>query len=128
MLALLHAFPEEVYFGFDATVTFSKATQLHECAFDVPLARLLLETGAPSTIPSLVTKTVNSKHVFGHAGYIPFIAASMAHYAAKNSQNRRYLAMHTSGTTTANNDNGITAEVIARAAAVNTQLLYGISF
>ena len=112
----------------DSTVTFSKATQLHECAFDVPLSRVLLETGAPATIPSIVTKTVDSKQVFGHSGYIPFIAASMAHYAAKNSQNSRYLAMHTRGTATANNDNGITAEVIARAAAVNTQLLYGISF
>ena len=115
----------------DSTVTFSKATQLHECAFDVPLSRVLLETGAPATIPSIVTKTVDSKQVFGHSGYIPFIAASMAHYAAKNSQNSRYVATNTSGTATANDhndDDGITAEVIARAAAVNTQLLYGISF
>ena len=37
-----------------AVVTFAKARNIHELAFDVPLDRLLLETDAPYFVPSQI--------------------------------------------------------------------------
>jgi len=61
MSLLLQTFPDNIWFGFDSTVTFGKATYLHECAFDLPLSKLLLESGSPRTIPSEVAKSWGRK-------------------------------------------------------------------
>uniref|UniRef100_A0A7S1FQI0 CCHC-type domain-containing protein n=1 Tax=Corethron hystrix TaxID=216773 RepID=A0A7S1FQI0_9STRA len=105
MNALLQTFPENIWLGFDATVSFSKAKIVHECAFEVPLDKLLLETGEPTTIHSTLTKA-KGRQAFGHPGLIPFIAQSLA--AKKNSALEE------------------TPEKLARAAATNTSLLYKI--
>ena len=69
----LSAFPDNIFVGFDGSVTFAKATALHECVFDAPLDKMLLETGTPRTIPSVVTKALG-REAFAHSGLIPFIA------------------------------------------------------
>lgn len=46
MMTLIHRFPGRVWIGLDGSVTFAKAGSLvHECAFDIPIECLLLETG-----------------------------------------------------------------------------------
>jgi Tat protein secretion system quality control protein TatD with DNase activity len=78
MISLLNNnnFADNVWFGFDSTVTFAKASHIHECAFDVPLDRILLETGA-NTIPSVVTKAMG-REAFSSSGLVPFIAQAIA--------------------------------------------------
>ena len=43
-----------LFIGMTAVVTFAKARNIHELAFDVPLDRLLLETDAPYFVPSQI--------------------------------------------------------------------------
>ena len=75
-MSLLQSFPNNVWFGFDSTVTFAKASHVHECAFDVPLDSILLETGSNS-IPSVVTKSMG-RHAFSSSALVPFIAQAIA--------------------------------------------------
>ena len=75
LLKLLQAFPNNLYIGMNATVGFSKATVAHECAFDVPLNRLLLETD--NVIPAPVTKAMGRK-AFSHCGLVSYCAAAVA--------------------------------------------------
>jgi Tat protein secretion system quality control protein TatD with DNase activity len=75
MLKLLKAFPDTVYFGMNPAVGFAKAAAAHECAFDVPLNRLLLETD--NVIPAPVTKSMGRK-AFSHSGLVSYCAAAVA--------------------------------------------------
>ena len=77
LTALLSAFPDNILVGFDGSVTFTKATALHECVFDAPLDKMLIETGTCRTIPSVVTKALG-REAFAHSGLIPFIADAIA--------------------------------------------------
>mmetsp|Transcript_21989 Transcript_21989/g.36399 ORF Transcript_21989/g.36399 Transcript_21989/m.36399 type:complete len:276 (+) Transcript_21989:1-828(+) len=99
---LLDRFPKNVWIGIDGTVTFQKATRAHECAFDVPLDRLLLETG--TTIPSQVALKLG-RDAFVHGGWIPFVAESIAR---------------------CKKDAMMTADVVARVASQNTNQVYGL--
>jgi Tat protein secretion system quality control protein TatD with DNase activity len=103
MAALLHR--DNVWIGMDGTITFQKAAHAHACAFDVPLDRLLLETG--TTIPSQVASMMG-KDAFVHGGWIPFLAESVAHYKTSESVS-------------------ISAEAVARAASANTKTVYRLS-
>ena len=104
MTLLLKTFPNNIWFGFDGTVTFGKATLLHECAFDLPVSKLVLESGSPRTIPSEVAKSWG-REAFCHSGLIPHIANAIAY--RKDS-----LLVN------------VTAEMVARSASENTLLLY----
>ena len=106
LTALLNAFPDNVVVGFDGTVTFAKATALHECVFDVPLTKILLETGSPRTIPSVATKA-QGREAFAHSGLVPFIADAIA---------------------TQKKTDAITAESVARIASENYIKLYSPTF
>ena len=76
MNALLQAFPRNIQaVGLDGTVTFAKATDLHECAFDIPLDKLVIETA--SVIPSQVNHRLG-RTAFFHSGWWPFVAQSVA--------------------------------------------------
>jgi hypothetical protein len=77
MLSLLAAFPKNVIIGFDATLSFAKATYLHECAFEVPLDKFVLMTS--TTIPATVANAFG-RDAFFHSGLWPFVAVAMAHY------------------------------------------------
>jgi Tat protein secretion system quality control protein TatD with DNase activity len=98
MCQLLLQYPDNVYIGLDGTVTFSKAAAAHACAFDVPLDKLLLETG--TNIPSQVAAAVG-RDAFPHSGWIPYTAAAVA-------QQKKI----------------VTAAHVARMAAINTRQLY----
>ena len=74
---------KNIYVGMDGSVSFTKTTHLHECAFEVPLDRLVLETGTPHTIPPSVTKS-QGRSAFVHSGHIPFIAEAVAKYKRGN--------------------------------------------
>jgi Tat protein secretion system quality control protein TatD with DNase activity len=102
MMHLLSAFPDTLYVGMNATAGFAKNKLAHECAFSVPLDRLLLETDAPHVIPAPVVAAMGRK-AFGHAGCIPFVASA--------------VAQHKRGT--------VTAVDVARQASHNTIRLYG---
>ena len=104
MHKLLNSYPRNVWVGMDGSVTFSKAKHAHECAFDVPLTRLVLETGTPTTIPAPVASTLG-REAFCHSGLIPYIAEAVARYRASSSLDS-------------------TAETVARCAASNTIELY----
>ena len=109
MNELVQKFPNQVYIGMDATVTFSKANEMHECAFELHPNRLLLETGRPGTIPSILTRTMG-RDAYGHPAWsIPWIAESMASHSSP---------MH------GNDGEPLNATSIARAASANTTLLY----
>jgi Tat protein secretion system quality control protein TatD with DNase activity len=101
MKMLLLEFPQHIWFGMDASVGFAKATHMHECAFDVSLSHLLLETGSPRTIPPIVGQVLG-RDAFCHSGMIPLIAEAMA----------------------AHKKGSHTAEDIGRAASINTVSLY----
>eukprot|EP00977_Amphora_coffeiformis_P013754 scaffold3667_cov180-Amphora_coffeaeformis.AAC.15 len=76
MVALLKAFPSNIRaVGLDPSVGFAKATDLHECAFDVPLDRLVLETS--TTIPVQVNDRMG-RAAFFQSGWWPFVAQSVA--------------------------------------------------
>jgi Tat protein secretion system quality control protein TatD with DNase activity len=77
MVQLLQQYKSNLWIGLDATATFSKAAykQAHDCAYEVPLNRILIETG--TVIPSSIAKHY-TKEAFVQAGWMPFIAASVA--------------------------------------------------
>jgi len=77
MTSLLQKFPDTLWVGMDGSVSFSKAVQAHECAFDVPLDRLLLETG--NNIPASVA-SVLGRQAFPHSGLIPHVAVAVAEH------------------------------------------------
>jgi TatD related DNase len=105
MMSLLQAFPNgNLYFGFDATVTFSKASHIHECAFDVPLTKVVLETGRTNTIPAVVARFMG-RDAFSHSGLVPFVAEALAAIKGKH-------------------DGTVTAAHVARMATQNTLKLY----
>lgn len=103
MNKILETFPDNVWVGMDGTMSFGKAKNAHECAFDVPLSKLLLETGLPQTIPADVARTLG-REAFCHSGLVPYLAAALA--------GLRSSALE------------ITAEDVARAASANTVALY----
>jgi len=75
MMALLQAFPNNLAaIGLDGAVTFAKATHLHECAFEVSLDRLVLETS--NVIPSNVAIAMG-RAAFSQSGWWPFVAESI---------------------------------------------------
>jgi Tat protein secretion system quality control protein TatD with DNase activity len=78
MMSLLSAFPHNLKLvGMDGSVSFTKATHLHECAFEIPLASLVLETS--TVIPSHVANALGRDASF-HSGWWPFVAEAVAHY------------------------------------------------
>jgi Tat protein secretion system quality control protein TatD with DNase activity len=104
MTSLLKAFPETLYVGMNASVGFTKSALAHECAFDVPMNRLLLETDAPYAIPTPVA-TAMGRAAFCHSGLVPFCAAAVAELKKMTE------------------DDGVVQ--VARVAAANTVRLYG---
>lgn len=98
MLALLQN-NTNIWIGMDASVGFAKAKHLHESAFDVPLSKLVLLSGQPSTTPPQIGQR---RDVFCHSGHIPHVAQAVAECKR----------------------GGVTAESVARQAAANTLLLY----
>ena len=102
MVKLLGAFPETIWVGFNGSVGFAKATVTHECAFDIPLGKLLLESDAPLVIPAPVASAMG-RGAFCHSGLIPFVADAVS--GVKKG--------------------AASAVEVARAAAENTALLYG---
>jgi Tat protein secretion system quality control protein TatD with DNase activity len=101
MIKLLQAFPDTLYVGMNGTVGFAKSSDAHECAFDVPLNRLLLETDAPLAIPTQVNNSMG-KTAFCHPGLVPFVAAAIADLKKT-----------------------LSADAVARVASENTVALYG---
>jgi len=106
LTALINAFPDNIFVGFDSTVSFAKASALHECVFDVPLTKVLIETGNPRTIPSVATKALG-REAFAHSGLVPFIADAIS------TQKKTKL---------------LTAEKIARISSENCIKLYSPTF
>ena len=102
MVKLLGAFPETIWVGFNGSAGFAKATVTHECAFDIPLGKLLLESDAPLVIPTPVASAMG-RGAFCHSGLIPFVADAVS--GVKKG--------------------AASAVEVARAAAENTALLYG---
>jgi Tat protein secretion system quality control protein TatD with DNase activity len=100
----LQKFPHNIWIGMDGSVTFAKVTRAHECAFEVPLSKVLLETGAPTTIPSQISKS-KGREAFCHSGLVPYIAESIAEFKSGGALD-------------------VSAEEVARAASTNTILLY----
>jgi hypothetical protein len=74
MISLLKAFPSNLFIGTDGKVSFSKTTQLHECAFDLELPKLVLFTIL------VVTANKLGRYAFFHSATIPYIAQAVAHY------------------------------------------------
>ena len=74
---LLQAFPQNLYFGLNATIGYTKHKHLHECAFALPLDRCILESDAPNAIPSQLH---HQKKVFCHSGCILYTAVSVAEH------------------------------------------------
>ena len=103
MMGLLKDFPDRLWIGIDGSVSFSKATLAHECAFDVPLDRLLLETGCNNNIPTPVA-TALGRQAFAHSGLLPYVAAAVAKHKTHSSSHQ-----------------------VARAASENAIQLYGLS-
>ncbi|KAL3898138.1 MAG: hypothetical protein SGARI_006750, partial [Bacillariaceae sp.] len=77
MLSFCKAFPT-LTIGLDSSLTFQKAKHLHECAFELDLSRLVLETN--SVIPSQVANRMG-RDAFSHPGLIPFIATAVAKHS-----------------------------------------------
>jgi hypothetical protein len=101
--SLLSEFPDNVWVGMDGSVTFAKNARAHECAFDVPLSKLVLETGTPNVIPAAVANAMG-REAFCHSGLIPYVAEALAGFKSPALD--------------------ISAEQVARAASLNTLLLY----
>lgn len=81
MLAMIQAFPTNlVAVGLDASVSFSKAEYLHDCAFELLLDRLILETS--NIIPSNVANMMG-RRAFPQSGWWPFVAESVSKYKEK---------------------------------------------
>jgi len=98
MLSLLQQFPDTLWVGMNGSVSFSKAAQAHECAFEIPLNRLLLETG--SNIPAPVASALG-RQAFPHSGLIPHVAVAIA-------EHKKYVS----------------PDEVARQASLNTIQLY----
>ena len=77
MLSFLQGFPENLYIGLTGAVGFSKAVHIHECAFEIPLDRLVLAT--TTVIPSEIANTLG-RDAFYHSGLWSFVAAAVAKY------------------------------------------------
>jgi hypothetical protein len=103
----LKAFPDTLYIGFNATVGFTKSTLVHECAFDVPLSRVVLETDAPHSTPAAAVAALG-RSSFCHSGLIPFVAAAVAECKGNPGQM-----------------GSVSAVQVARIASENTARLYG---
>mmetsp|Transcript_10638 Transcript_10638/g.16288 ORF Transcript_10638/g.16288 Transcript_10638/m.16288 type:complete len:469 (-) Transcript_10638:8-1414(-) len=73
MISLLKVFPN-LFIGLNASATFSKATNLHEVIFEVPLSRLLLETS--EAIPTHVSKSFG-RQASPHCAWWPFVAQAV---------------------------------------------------
>jgi len=90
MVKLLNAFPLDsdcrLYLGMNGLASFSKAKCAHECAFDVPLDRLVLETNAPRTTPAAVANELG-RESFCHPGLLHFVAAAIANHRRDTSAN-----------------------------------------
>ncbi len=100
-LKLLGAFPTSLWIGLDASVGFAKASEHRKnCAFEIPLGRLLLETG--SAVPAPVAAALG-KGAFCHPSMVPFVAAAVARHKPS----------------------GTTALEVARAASANAVEVYG---
>lgn len=120
MNRLLATWPQNVWIGMDASVTFAKVLRAHECAFDIPLSRLVLETGGPATIPSSISKAQKGRRAAFccHSGLIPFVAEAIAKLKASRSS---ATLVGTAGDTSTG---VVTAVTVARSASENTRLLY----
>ena len=75
MLSLLQSIPDNLMIGFDGSCSFSKAQDLHECAFEISLNNILLESS--TTIPSHVANALGRDAAY-HSGTIPFSAEAIA--------------------------------------------------
>lgn len=64
-----------LFIGMTAVVTFAKARNIHELAFDLPLVRLLLETDAPYFVPSQVA---DKRNKWSNPGMAIFTAQRIA--------------------------------------------------
>ena len=101
VMKLLQAFPTTLYVGLDASVGYAKASRhKKECAFDIPLDRLVLDTGL--AIPSTVNECLGDK-AFNHGSLVPFVAGAIAAQKPKH----------------------VTAVDVAVAAGQNAVALYG---
>ena len=89
MKKLLDALPG-LMIGMNGRVSFTKSVLLHACAYDLPLERLLLESGAPSCLPSGVAKLLG-KNGINHSGLIPFVAQAIA--LQKTTKSRKITAI-----------------------------------
>lgn len=88
-----------LFIGMTAVVTFAKATNIHELAFDVPLDKLLLETDAPYFVPSQVADRRNK---WSNPGMAIFTAQRIAEIK------------------------GIALDEVLEAARKNTTTMYGL--
>lgn len=123
LVALGGAFPpDQLVFGFDGRLGFSKAVHLHESAFEVSLNRIVLETGGPGILPPIVARH-GGRNAFCHSGHLPFVAEELARHAGKNPRNHTTSGSHDGDAT-----NAIipTAALVARCAAKTTKALYGL--
>jgi Tat protein secretion system quality control protein TatD with DNase activity len=75
MMKLLAAYPDSLYIGLNPTMGFLKATQAQECAFDVPLERVLLETD--NIIPSPISKSLGRK-AYSHSAQVHYCILALA--------------------------------------------------
>ena len=64
-----------LFIGITALVTFAKARNIHELAFDLPLERILLETDAPYFVPSQVA---DKRNKWSNPGMAIFTAQRIA--------------------------------------------------
>jgi hypothetical protein len=113
-----------LYFGFDGSVGFSKASHLHESAFEAPLDQIVLESGGPGILPPVVARCCG-KNAFCHSGHLPFIAQELARHAGRNPRNT--MNSNTDIDTSAEQlPREITALGVARLASATTKALYGL--
>ena len=71
---LCQEFPN-LFIGMTGLVTFAKASNIHQLAFDIPLERLVLETDAPYFVPSQLG---NKRHKWSNPGMAVFTAHRIA--------------------------------------------------
>eukprot|EP00873_Tetraselmis_striata_P044207 jgi/Tetstr1/464471/TSEL_009229.t1 len=75
VLRLLPALPN-LYVGFDGRLTHAKAEATRNLLFDVPIERIMLQTGAPSYIPANLPNATAA--AYAHPGMLPAIAKRAA--------------------------------------------------
>ena len=123
LVALGGAFPpDQLVFGFDGRLGFSKAVHLHESAFEVSIDRIVLETGGAGILPPVVAKH-GGRNAFCHPGHLPFVAEELARHAGKNPRNHTVVNDDDGGAASATVP---TAAMVARCAAATTKALYGL--